>query len=193
MQIKSDAISVQSSKTWCHIQYYSDWGRTSETPYTTLPPCFGVSLVRMDENWPRYNTAMLYCETSSISRTSVGNENCWLLRCNWSIACRRCSNYILNLRPGPGFNILCKDNCKMRQETFKFWDFVRLILEIWQYIVFCLQDVVRGHHHVFCAHREHRPLLSPTTPRPRCRFLGFPRKWNSTCTCHQDLWIDTSW
>ena len=26
-----------------------------------------------------------------------------------------------------------KNNCKTRQETFKFWDLVRLILEIWRY------------------------------------------------------------
>ena len=29
----------------------------------------------------------------------------------------------------------CKDNCKTRQETFKFWDLVHLILEVWRYSV----------------------------------------------------------
>ena len=33
----------------------------------------------------------------------------------------------------PGFNGLGKDNSKTRRETFKFWDLVRLILEIWRY------------------------------------------------------------
>ena len=33
----------------------------------------------------------------------------------------------------PGFKILHKDNCKMRWETFKFWDLVCIILEIWWY------------------------------------------------------------
>ena len=46
--------------------------------------------------------------------------NCWSLRCSWSIACRRCSNYIFILHLTPGFNILRKGNCKSRQETFQF-------------------------------------------------------------------------
>ena len=36
--------------------------------------------------------------------------------------------FILNLTLG--FNGLSKDNYKMGRETFKFWDLVRLILEI---------------------------------------------------------------
>ena len=55
--------------------------------------------------------------------------NCWSLRCSWSIACRRCSNYIFVLDVTPGFNGLGKDNCKTRQDTFKFWDLVRLTLD----------------------------------------------------------------
>ena len=53
--------------------------------------------------------------------------NCWSLRCSWSIACRRCSNYIFIPNLTPGFNGLGKDNYKMRREAFKFWDLVRLI------------------------------------------------------------------
>ena len=56
--------------------------------------------------------------------------NCWSLRCSWSIACRRYSNYIFILHLTLGFNILRKDNCKPRRETFNFWDLVHLILEI---------------------------------------------------------------
>ena len=40
-------------------------------------------------------------------------------------------NHSLNLTPG--FNGLGKDNCKTRQETFKFWKLVPLMLEVWQY------------------------------------------------------------
>ena len=47
--------------------------------------------------------------------------------------CRRCSNYIFILHLTRGFNILRKDNCKPRRETFKFWKCVRLILEILRY------------------------------------------------------------
>ena len=35
-----------------------------------------------------------------------------------------------------GFNGLDKDNCKMRREIFKIWDWVPLILEVWQYICY---------------------------------------------------------
>ena len=58
----------------------------------------------------------------------------WSLRCSWSIACRRCSNYIFILNLTPGSNGLGKDNCKTRWEAFIFWDWVRLILENWRYI-----------------------------------------------------------
>ena len=58
--------------------------------------------------------------------------NCWSFRCSWSITCRRCSNYIFIFDLIPGFNILHKDY-NMRRETFKFWNLVRFILEIWWY------------------------------------------------------------
>ena len=60
--------------------------------------------------------------------------NLWSLRCSWSIACRRCSNYIFILNLTPGFNGLGNDNCKTGRETFMFWDWVRLILENWRYV-----------------------------------------------------------
>ena len=41
------------------------------------------------------------------------------------------SNYFFILDLTHGFNGLGKDNYKMRRETFKCWDFVRLLLEIW--------------------------------------------------------------
>ena len=63
-------------------------------------------------------------QTSSISCTLVGNNLVyWLLRCSWSIACRRCSNYIFILDLTPGSNRLGKDNCKMRWVTFNFFLF----------------------------------------------------------------------
>ena len=53
---------------------------------------------------------------------------------SWSIAWRRCSNYIFILGLTSGFKGLGKDSCNARQETFKFWDIVRLILEILRYL-----------------------------------------------------------
>ena len=40
---------------------------------------------------------------------------CWSLRCSWSIACWRCSNYIFIIDLIAGFNRLGKDNCKTRR------------------------------------------------------------------------------
>ena len=60
--------------------------------------------------------------------------NYWSLRCSWSIACRRCSNYIFILYLTPGFNRLGKDKWKTRRESFNFWDSVWLILEILRYV-----------------------------------------------------------
>ena len=60
--------------------------------------------------------------------------NRWSLRCSWSIACRRCSNYIFILHLTLAFNILQKDNIYPRRETFQFGDLVRLILDILRYI-----------------------------------------------------------
>ena len=66
--------------------------------------------------------------------SNIRQLNCWSLRCSWSIACRRCSNYIFILDLTPGFNGLGKDDWKTRWESFKFWDLVHLILEILRYI-----------------------------------------------------------
>ena len=63
--------------------------------------------------------------------------NCWSLRCIWSIACRHYSNYIFILDLTSGFNGLHKDNCKMRWQTLKFWDLMRLIcLQYIGYFIF---------------------------------------------------------
>ena len=59
--------------------------------------------------------------------------NCLSLRCSWSIACRRCSNYIFILDLTPGLKGLGKYDFKTRWESFKFWDLLRFILEILRY------------------------------------------------------------
>ena len=62
--------------------------------------------------------------------------SCWSLRCSWSMACRRCSNYIFIHNLTPGFNGLDKDNYKMGREAYKFWDLVQLIVETLRYVSF---------------------------------------------------------
>ena len=46
------------------------------------------------------------------------------------------ANYILLPDLTPGFNGLSKDKWKTRRDTSKFWDLVRLISKIWQYVQF---------------------------------------------------------
>ena len=61
---------------------------------------------------------LMYWQTSNISHTLVGNK--LVIDVVGSIACRRCSNYIVMLNLTPGLNGLDKDNCKTERETFKF-------------------------------------------------------------------------
>ena len=69
----------------------------------------------------------LWIPSSLLYKTHFSKQlHCWSLRCSWSIACRRCSNYIFILNLTPGFNGLGKDNYKMRREAFEFRDWVRL-------------------------------------------------------------------
>ena len=75
----------------------------------------------------------IYCQVSNISCTLERQFHCWSLRCSSGIAYQRCSNYIFILHLTVGFNILCKENCKPRWETFKLWDLARLMLEILWY------------------------------------------------------------
>ena len=44
--------------------------------------------------------------------------NCWSLRCNWRITCRRCPKYIFILDLTHGFNGLGKDNCNSKVDHF---------------------------------------------------------------------------
>ena len=84
--------------------------------------------------WSSQNTLQFLKLPSNLKyKSHLGRQcTCWSLRCGWSIACQRCSNYIFILDKTPGFNGLGKDNCNMRRDTFMFWDLVHLILEVWQ-------------------------------------------------------------
>ena len=63
------------------------------------------------------NQRRIYRKVSNITHFNR-QWNCWSLRCSWSMACRRCSNYIFILNLTPGFIGLGKDNRKTRRETF---------------------------------------------------------------------------
>ena len=72
--------------------------------------------------------------------------NSWSLRCSWRIPCRRCSNYIFIIDLKHGSNGLDKDDCKSRREKFKFWDLVRLILEVWRYTMIFVRMYFQSMH-----------------------------------------------
>ena len=69
----------------------------------------------------------IYCQTSNISHTLVGNK---IVDHSGVVGASPVGDYIFILDLTLGFNGLAKDNCKITQETFKFWDLVVLILEI---------------------------------------------------------------
>ena len=77
-----------------------------------------------------------YRQTSKISRILVGNTILfWSPMWIWNSACRHCLGYIFILDLTPRLYGLGKNNCKTTRETFKFWNLVRLILEVWRYMV----------------------------------------------------------
>ena len=80
----------------------------------------------------------MYNNTSSSRRSSLSSCN-GSSKCNFYIPSnllytyRRYSNYIFILNWTPGSNGLAKGNGKTRQQSLKFADLVRLILEILRY------------------------------------------------------------
>ena len=75
-----------------------------------------------------------YREISNIRHTLVGNKIVDNSDVNKSPVGPAPTTSSFSTKGTPGFNRLRKDNCETRQETFKFWDLVQLILETWQYI-----------------------------------------------------------
>ena len=115
-------ISIKFPMMHCACAWsLCDWYLKYRDMEPTLSGNIGQYPGKIDKN-------RVYRQVSNIRRTLVFNSIRSLL-CSWSIACRRCSNYIFILGLTPGFNILRKDYCKPRRETFKFWDLARLILE----------------------------------------------------------------
>ena len=119
-----------------------------------------------------------YRQVSNIRRNLVGNKI--VDRCSWSIACRRCSNYIFILDLTPSFNGLGKDNYKMRRETCKFWELVRLILET-------LRNV-RSFHICFATKRLYTSQAFNTL-RPRQNGRHFADDIFKCIFLNENVWI----
>ena len=77
---------------------------------------------------------------------SVSNIRCILVGNKIVDHSRRCSNYIFILDLTHGFIGLGKDNYKTRQETFKFGDLVRLVLEILWYVMYVFTNVLLSYN-----------------------------------------------
>ena len=110
--------SLLSIKIWSTV--------SSETSLLSVY-CTSKIILRGIKKYARpYSTGVFftlsnYRQTSDTRRGLVSKKLIEHLWCSWSIACRRCSNYIFILDLTPVFNGLGKDNCNMRQELFKFW------------------------------------------------------------------------
>ena len=134
------AVHFSNSNKSCYIWYSVYWLRVSYEPninkcscfflLTDIMKCMCMCICICIQHTYTYISG--YRQISNIGGTLLWQQNSRSLRCSWNTACRRCSNYIFILYLTPGFNRLRKDSCKMRQETFKFWDSVRLILETWR-------------------------------------------------------------
>ena len=85
--------------------------------------------------WIWINTSCEFIMNDCITTTKPSTTKPCAYFLGYTVACLRCSNYIFILNLTPGFNGLSEDNCKRIQETFKFWDSVRLILEVLRYLI----------------------------------------------------------
>ena len=126
-----DGLYIETSQDWgwctCILFMHASHSASKQDNRGTIRPLLDAFHTGMPQG-------RIYRQVSNIRRTLVSKLNCWPLRCSWSIACRRCSNYIFIFQLTLGFNILRKDYCKPRGETFKFFNLVRLILEILRYL-----------------------------------------------------------
>ena len=80
----------------------------------------------------------LYVPSNLWYRSRLSTQRiCWSLRCSYSIACRRCSNYIFILDLTPGFNGSDKDNCETRRDSFEFlWFGASYITDFTVYVLY---------------------------------------------------------
>ena len=85
-----------------------------------------------------------YCQTSNISHNLVGNKIVDNLDVVGASPVGAAPTYIFILDLTPGFSELCIDDCKTRQETFKFWDLMCLILEVWWYKITAISPRGQG-------------------------------------------------
>ena len=115
------------------------------------------------------------------------------------VLCRRCSNYISILDLTSGFNWLGKNNCKTRRETLKFWDFVRLISEVWRYFTKLGLKMSFGRISLVAPHTsriQHQGWLCLRPANGRRRYfittslVGWVSAKNEPCNLEWASWYD---
>ena len=122
-----------SNYIWVIDNFIAYWGASYISELTVL--IIGLRKVWLWFQMCKQGIDIFKLSTSNISHTSVGNKTADHSDiCSWSMACRRCSNYIFILDLTSGFSGLGKDNRKMRRGTFKFWALVHFILEVSPYL-----------------------------------------------------------
>ena len=140
-------LQIVSGKLWCVWLWHGEKMAAILLTFTTV-----CRWVIMAQSWTEFHWNVflsvwfmeivlihevtcfryMYRKTSNTRCTLVGNKIVNHSRYSYSIACRRCSNYIFILDLTSGFKGFGKDSRKTVQESFKCWDLVRLILETWR-------------------------------------------------------------
>ena len=93
---------------------------------------YSTFLLRKYRLWRVIWSYPQYCQTSNVRCTLIGNKIVDHSDVVGALPVGAAPKYIFILNLTLGFNGLGKDSCKTRWETFKFWDLMWLILEIWQ-------------------------------------------------------------
>ena len=95
------------------------------------------------------------------------------------------------------FNRLCKDNCKTRQETSKFWELVRLICDIYLTVyintyrsITIATDEAAFWEHCFWIMNE---LISTWKNSERGLYLWSNLKYIRYEFCHDVCWLALPW
>ena len=104
------------------------WGMSSGSHFSNY---YHGTLTLLSGHGHSFRYHKTYCQISNIRCTSVGNRIVDHSDVAGASPVGAAPTTSSSSTSTPGFNRLRKDNYKMRWETFKFWDLVQLILEVW--------------------------------------------------------------
>ena len=137
----------------------------------------------------------IYRKTSNISRTLAGDkivDNSDVFGASLVGAAPTASQLHLILNLTFGFNGLVKDKCKTKWETFKFWDLVRFILQVFRYICVCVFSVYENSLMCFPSIRQAAITRMSEHNRQAIR-LSFNRCWFSYLAEVRNIYYVVAW